>query len=290
MHPASPTSGPARQPAVAGRFYPGEATALRREVEGYLAAGASSVAGPGSGAEHRPLHAIGVVAPHAGYVYSGGIAGKVFAAVTVPERVIVLCPNHTGRGRRIAVANRGTFALPGASVPVDADLADRILAEIDGATADWEAHRAEHAIEVELPFLLARRADVRIVPVVLGGLAEDDAIALGLALHRAAEAVAGDVLVVASSDMSHYLPDDITREQDAKALAPLLAFDARGLYRAVIEHDISMCGFIPATAMLAFAGQQNAGTPALVGYATSGDAFGERDRVVGYAGVVVPAA
>jgi AmmeMemoRadiSam system protein B len=275
---------------VAGRFYPGDATALRREVEGYLAAGATGVFGPDPGADCRPRHAVGVVAPHAGYVYSGGIAGKVFAAVTVPERVVVLCPNHTGRGHRIAVANRGTFELPGASVPVDAELAERILAEVNGATADWEAHRTEHAIEVELPFLLARRADVRVVPIVLGGLAEADAVALGLALHRAADAVAGDVLVVASSDMSHYLPDDVTREQDAKALAPLLAFDAQGLYRTVVEHDLSMCGFIPATAMLAFAQQRDAGAPALVGYATSGDAFGERDRVVGYAGVIVPAA
>lgn len=233
------------------------------------------------------------MAPHAGYVYSGGVAGKVFAAIEVPRRVVLLGPNHTGRGPRISVMDSGTWRIPGADVPVDEELAAAILAAFPLATRDREAHRYEHALEVELPFLIARQPELRIVPVVLGVLSAGDAVAFGKALHRAVREVsqasgdAGDVLVVASSDMSHYLPDDTARRVDRTALAPLLAFDPEGLYRTVIEHDISMCGFIPATAMLAYAREAGAARPELVAYATSGEAFGDHSRVVGYAGVVL---
>ena len=265
-----------RPPAVAGRFYPREAETLEREVTAFLAAGTKEAA---------PARA--VMAPHAGYMYSGGVAGQVFARVDVPERVIVLCPNHTGLGRRVSVVPSGRFCLPGGDVAIDEDLAAAVLAELPGAEPDHEAHRFEHAIEVELPFLRARRPDVRLVPIVLAGLAEKDAVALGEGLHRAIARAGGDALVVASSDMSHYLPDDVARRVDRMALEPMLAFDPAGLYRTVRAHEISMCGFIPATAALAYARLAGASAPELVAYATSGDTSGDRQRVVGYAGVVM---
>jgi hypothetical protein len=268
-----------RPAAVAGRFYPGDAGVLERQVSAMLDAGRAS--GPPVGA------AIAVVAPHAGYIYSGGVAGRVFARVEVPERVIVLGPNHTGMGPRVSLVGAGRFALPGGDVPVDAELAAAVLDEVPGATSEREAHRHEHSIEVELPFLRARNPRVRIVPIVLGGLREAEAIALGEGLHRAIARVGGGVLVVASSDMSHYLPDAEARRVDQVALEPLLAFDAGRLYRTVRERDISMCGFIPATAALAYARQAGATTPALVGYATSAEASGDLSRVVGYAGVII---
>jgi MEMO1 family protein len=266
-----------RRPAVAGRFYPGDPADLDRAVRAFLDGGKD---GP-------PRPALGVMAPHAGYVYSGGVAGQVFSRVEVPARVVVLCPNHTGRGTPVSVVTEGAFRIPGADVPIDTDLARAILDEVPAARADRAAHRDEHAIEVELPFLLARRADVAIVPIVLSGLGEAETVRLGVGLYRAIARAGGDALLVASSDMSHYLPDAEAREVDARALEPLLSFDPAGLYRTVREHDISMCGFIPATAMLAYCREAGAGRPELVGYATSGDAFGDRDRVVGYAGVVV---
>jgi hypothetical protein len=268
-----------RSPAVAGRFYPDSDRELSAQVTRFLRQE------PGA----RPRRACAVMAPHAGYVYSGAVAGKVFAAIEVPRRVILLGPNHTGRGPRISVMDRGTWRIPGADVPVDEELAAAILAAFPAASPDREAHRYEHALEVELPFLVARQPDLRIVPVVLGVLSANDAVAFGKALHRAVGAVsqAGDVLVVASSDMSHYLPDDTARRVDRAALTPLLAFDPEGLYRTVVEHDISMCGFIPATAMLAYAREAGASRPELVAYATSAEAFGDRSRVVGYAGVVL---
>lgn len=272
--------GTIRQPAVAGRFYPATAGALGDEVARLLAA---------NGCETASRRAACVMVPHAGYIYSGAVAAKVFAAVTVPETVVILCPNHTGRGARIAIAPAGAFAVPGAELAIDDELASAIAARVAGAARDSAAHAHEHAIEVQLPFIAARRADVRIVPIVLGGLSADRAIELGAHIHQAAASLGREVLLVASSDMSHFLPDERARVVDHQALAPLLAFDPRALYRTVVDHDISMCGFIPATAMLGYAAAAGAGAPELTGYATSGDVSGDRSRVVGYAGVIVPA-
>jgi hypothetical protein len=263
-------------PAVAGRFYAADPGQLGRDVQRFLAAGA----GP-------PRRALAVMAPHAGLVYSGGVAGQVFAAVDVPERVIILCPNHTGRGATIAVVTEGAFRIPGADIPIDAELAAAILARVPGAVPDREAHAGEHAIEVELPFLLARQPHLRIVPIVLGGLREPDVIAVGEALHDVVATLGEPVLLVASSDMSHYLPDAQARAVDHQALEPLLAGDPSALYRTIIDHDISMCGYLPATAMLAYARRANSKPPELIAYATSGDAFDDRTRVVGYAGILI---
>lgn len=271
-----------RPPAVAGRFYPASPQELGRQVHAYLEAGKG---------QEPARRAIAAMAPHAGYMFSGGVAGRVFARIHVPGRVIILCPNHTGQGQRISVMNRGAFRIPGADIPIDEELADAILGEVPGASADRAAHRLEHAIEVELPFLLARQPDLRIVPIVLSLVRESEAIELGKAMHRAAGRIGAlpgrDVLLVASSDMSHYLPDAEARRVDRMALGPLLEFDPSGLYRTVVTHDISMCGFIPATAMLAYAAAAGARSPELVGYATSGEAYGDTSQVVGYAGVVI---
>ena len=268
-----------REPAVAGRFYPGTAEEVAEDV-------AALFGGAPAGQER----AIAVMCPHAGWVYSGKLAARTLAAVRVPERVIVMCPNHTGRGARVAIMTEGAWRVPGASVPVDAPLAAAVVAaakDVRGARADEAAHAHEHAIEVLLPLLLARQPALRIVPIVVGGLAADECEALGRAIARAVSDQ--DVLVVASSDMSHYLPDGETRRRDRTALDALVTGDPTALIDAVVEHDVSMCGVRPAAAMLAYARARGAGLPRLVGYATSGEAFGDTDRVVGYAGVVVPA-
>ncbi len=271
-----------RPPAVAGRFYPDDAAELAREVEAHLAAG--------RGAGGEPARALALVAPHAGYMYSGGVAGQVFARVAVPERVVVMGPNHTGRGERVSVMPAGAYRVPGGSAPIDAELAAAILDEVPGARADVDAHRMEHSVEVEVPFLRARQPAVTFVPMVLAGLSEKESIAVGEGLARAIARVGGDVLVVASSDMSHYLPDAEARRVDKIALDALLTGDAATLHRAVRERDISMCGVVPTTAMLAYARAAGAASkPELVAYATSGDASGDRSRVVGYAGVVIAA-
>jgi MEMO1 family protein len=270
-----------RDPAVAGRFYPGTAEQLRAGVSELFA---------GAAAGDEPAAA--VMCPHAGWIYSGKLAARTLSQVRVPPRVVVLCPNHTGRGARVSIMTTGQWQLPGLAVPIDDLLATAILGEastIRGARADDAAHEGEHAIEVLVPLLWARQPALRLVPIVVGGLDAAECGELGRAIARAVIASAEPALVVASSDMSHYLPDDVTRRRDRVAIDALVTGDPDALFDAVQANDVSMCGVRPAAAMLAYAWERGAGAPRLVGYATSGDAFGDRDRVVGYAGVVVPA-
>jgi AmmeMemoRadiSam system protein B len=263
---------PIRSPAVAGRFYPADARELAREVGRFL--------GTPAGAPAR-----GAVVPHAGYVYSGKVAGATFRRLEVPQRVVIMGPNHTGRGVPISVMRAGTFVIPGADVPIDTELADAILAGVPGARADMRAHEREHSLEVELPFLVALRPDVRIVPIVLGGIDGVQAAAVGASLARI---LPDDVLVIASSDMSHYIPHDDAVARDRLAIDRLLTVDAIGLYDICERADITMCGVLPATALLAYARARGSVAAELVKYATSGEAFGAYDSVVGYAGVVIP--
>jgi hypothetical protein len=279
-----PTTRPlTREPAVAGLFYPGDADAVRAEARQHLAAPPRAGAGASSAAQA----VIAAIVPHAGWRYSGDVAGRTLSAIDIPRRVIILCPNHTGRGARVAVAAHGAFRVPGADVPVDEPLASALIDAFPGAREDWSAHADEHAIEVQLPLLVARRPDVAIVPVVVGGLGEADALALGAALARVVQAAGEPVLLIASSDMNHYLDDDETRRRDRRALEPALALDPVGLYRRVRAEDITMCGVLPATAVLEAARRLGASRARLVDYGTSADASGDTRRVVGYAGVTI---
>jgi MEMO1 family protein len=261
-----------REPAVAGRFYPGRKDDLTREAVGLLAD------------TSRAAPAVAVLAPHAGYMYSGRVAGATYARVEVPERVVVLCPNHTGLGERVALWPGGAWRTPLGRVPIDPELTAALRA-CPGVRDDRTAHLAEHALEVQLPFLQLRRPDVALAALCLGHLSADACVALGDALAHAL--LARPALLVASSDMSHYISADEARRKDAQALDRFLALDARGLFETVEREDISMCGFIPATVVLAAARGLGALSAELVQYANSGDVNGEHERVVGYAGAVV---
>jgi MEMO1 family protein len=268
-----------RHPAVAGRFYPDDPDDLRAEAIGYLTQ-ASSV-------DQTPLRAFGCIAPHAGYMYSGHVAGAVFARVEVPKRCIVLCPNHTGMGRALAIMSEGAWETPLGAVPIDAELAAALKERFPALNEDSAAHRAEHAAEVELPFLLLRQPGLTFVPIALGTRQFEVLEQLGKALADVIAAQGDPVLIVASSDMNHYESDALTRVKDHRAIERILTIDPRGLFDVVTQQDISMCGFGPAVAMLTAARQLGATSAELVKYATSGDISGDRDRVVGYAGVVV---
>ncbi len=260
-------------PAVAGQFYPGTASALSRTLLGLTRE------------EEKREKAIGVVAPHAGYVYSGAVAGDVFSSVEVPGRAVIFCPNHTGIGEDAAVMSRGAWRMPWGDVPVDEELAAHLEASCPHLKEDASAHLREHAIEVQIPFLHRFRPDVRIVPVVLGRLSLDECRALG---EGVADAIAGDAfrpLLVASSDMSHYVPDAVARKKDGMAIDRMLALDPEGLYRIVRVERISMCGVLPATVVLFAARRLGATTARLIRYATSGDVSRDFDQVVGYAGL-----
>jgi len=272
-----------RHPAVAGRFYPRDRDTLLEELEFYLSPAASAAP------------ALGCVVPHAGYMYSGGVAGAVFAKIDVPQRCIVLCPNHTGMGRPLAIMSEGAWETPLGTVSIDSALAGALKQRCELLSENEAAHHNEHAIEVELPFLQARRSEFRFVPIALGTSQFEVLEKLGEALAEVVKERATEVvkekeekpLIVASSDMNHYENDRITRVKDHKAIERLLALDPRGLYDVVRNEDISMCGFGPAVVMLTAAKLLGATSAELVKYATSGDVSGDREMVVGYAGVVV---
>lgn len=264
-----------REPAVAGRFYPGDAAALRREVAELL--GPPVAAAP----------ALALVGPHAGYVYSGAIAGQTWARVLVPRRVVLMCPNHTGRGVPLSLWPGGGWRLPTGVVPVDEALTEAIRTQC-GATPDRAAHLHEHALEVHLPFALARQPELRIAALCLAGLSAAECRAVGEGL-AAVVRDSGDepVLLVASTDMSHYIAADEAAALDGLALAQIEALDPEGLYRTVQRHHISMCGVLPTTVALFAARSLGATRAELVRYGNSGERSGDYERVVGYAGVVV---
>ena len=264
-----------RKPAVAGRFYPGNRSRLEAEVQSYFDEGTSRV------------KAIGVVSPHAGYIYSGRVAGQVFSRVEIPRRVVVMGPNHRGVGGRVAMMSEGTWETPLGEVPLDTELAAALMSALDIAEDDPRAHALEHSLEVQVPFLQAVREDLLITPISLGGLNLAQSLALGDALAGVITNLGEDVLMVASSDMTHYEPDTDARARDREVIDQMLALDPEGVFRVVREKGITMCGVIPVTAMLAAARAMGATAVDLVNYMTSGDTSGDYSSVVGYAGLIV---
>jgi MEMO1 family protein len=266
---------PVRHPAVAGRFYPKDRETLQKEIESYIPLKAAAAP------------ALGCIAPHAGYMYSGSVAGAVYANIDLPQRIIVLCPNHTGKGRPLAIMSSGTWDTPLGQAPIDSSLAEALKKRFPLLTEDADAHRREHAIEVELPFLQVRRPDFTFVPIALGTGQFETLEKLGEAVAEVVQAQVESILIAASSDMNHYENDAVTRVKDHKAIEQILALDARGLFETVMREDISMCGFGPTVVMLTAAKRLGATSAELIKYATSGDVSGDREMVVGYAGVVV---
>jgi hypothetical protein len=268
-----------RHPAVAGRFYPAKPDALAREVETYVGADVASA--------EKVEAALGCVVPHAGYIYSGHVAGAVYRRLPARPTYIILCPNHTGRGAPLAMMASGTWLTPLGEVPVDSALARAVRQSCHLVSEDADAHGDEHSLEVQLPFLQRLVKDFTFVPIAIGVHAYAALESLGHGLAEAAKREGKSLLVIASSDMNHYEPDGITRVKDRKAIDRILALDPQGLYEVLRREDISMCGFGPAIAMLTFAKEMGAQKAELVKYATSADTSGDRSAVVGYAGIIV---
>ena len=264
-----------RPPAVAGKFYPRDQQRLQTDLQSYFVS------------TEKRLAALGCVVPHAGYMYSGHVAGAVYSKIEVPARCLVLCPNHTGQGTPLSIMTCGSWETPLGDVAIDQELAGSLTKRFPLLSEDVLAHRAEHAIEVQLPFLQTLRSDVRFVPIALGTRQFEVLEGLGHAIADVLAETGELVLVVASSDMNHYESDPVTRVKDHQAIDRVLAVDARGLYDVVAEEQISMCGFGPTVTMLTAARQLGAMKGELVKYATSGDISGDREMVVGYAGIVV---
>ena len=280
-----------RPPAVSGRFYPSDPIELRATVATLLAdARRPHSLTPSPRAERGNVRA--VIAPHAGYIYSGTTAAAVFAQIAVPGLVIILAPNHTGvcdvEGG-VSLWEDGAFRIPLGDVPIEAETAQALLKVSHGIVGiDHDAHRAEHAVEVELPFLQFLRADVRIVPLVITWDTWDAARLLGEMLAQLVQAAGEPVLLLASSDMNHYEPARVTEQKDAQALDAMRVLDGAELLARCKRERISMCGRGPAAAVIAAAKALGATRADVVDYRHSGWVSGDNARVVGYAGVVIP--
>jgi MEMO1 family protein len=264
-----------REPAVAGQFYSANPQNLRASIQAFSITG-------------EPLiDAKGIVAPHAGYPYSGAVAGAVYGAVRLPNRFILLGPNHTGMGAALSLHPGGQWRTPLGLANIDSDISEKLARECGILVEDSAAHVREHSIEVQIPFLQVL-ADTPSFAAICIGTSDYNALeTLGLALAKVIKSLPEPVLLVASSDMSHYEPAEVASRKDHLAIDRMVALDPKGLYRTIIEKKVSMCGFCPAVAMLTACGDLGATEGRLIRYANSGDVSGDYQHVVGYAGVVV---
>jgi len=235
------------------------------------------------------VQATAIVAPHAGYIFSGGVAGATYARVVVPDDVLLLSVNH-GRspGAEFALFDEGAWQTPLGDVPIASELVAAISAECPMVSADCSAHAQEHSGEVHLPFLKYRNEGVHIAPVNIMRSTLPRLQEFGLGLAGAIERFARPVLVVASTDMTHFESHEAATEKDHVVIEKILALDEVGMWNAVSRLHVSMCGHAPVAAALACAKARGATAAELVDYKTSGDSpHGGRDQVVGYAGIII---
>jgi MEMO1 family protein len=265
-----------RLPAVAGRFYPANPRELTRLIQKFTSEEPPQV----------KVRARGCLVPHAGYIYSGGVAGAVFSRLVLPRKILVLGVRHAPRGEDLAILSDGAWRTPLGDAPVDEDLARSVHAACPGLHEDAVAHSQEHSLEVEIPFLQVLDPGFTFVPVAVGTLSYAELRELGMGLAQVMHESPDEILIVTSSDMNHYEDDARTRIKDAKAIARMEEVDAEGLYRVCRLEGISMCGLGPAVAMLVAMKELGVKRGEVVRYATSGDISGERDAVVGYAGMI----
>lgn len=268
-----------RMPAVAGRFYPSDPEELAKAVDRYLS--------PQSESEDVLTGAKACVAPHAGYMYSGHVAGAVYRRLPPSESFVILCPNHSGRGEPLAIMTRGAWRTPLGDVPIDGELAGLIRRHCEFLVEDETAHAQEHSLEVQLPFLQRRMKPFTFVPIALGGVTYETLVTLGRLLGSALREASKPIFLIASSDMNHYETDEVTRLKDQHAISQILMLDAKGLYDTVLREKVTMCGYGAAVAALTAMKSLGASQATLVKYATSANAGGDPRSVVGYAGIVI---
>jgi AmmeMemoRadiSam system protein B len=263
-----------RNPSVAGYFYPGTAAELKTALAKYVDKKAPKT------------DCVGLLAPHAGYVYSGATAGAAVSRVVMKDTVIIMGPTHSGLGAPFSVWPEGSWWTPLGGVDVDAELAEKIIGFSQYAEADYLAHGEEHAVEVQIPFLQYLKPDVRIVPMILAGASLAVYREIGHAIAQAIKETKRQVLIMASGDMTHYEPAERARAQDMKAIESMLKLDDAELTRRYNNLHITMCAHGPVTTLIAAAKELGATAGELIDYRNSGDGTGDYESVVAYAGVI----
>ena len=264
-----------RKPAVAGQFYPAQETTLREMIRGMV------------DEEVEKEEIIGLVSPHAGYIYSGPVAGAVFSRVKLKDTFIIMGPNHTGMGKPLSIMTEGTWETPLGKAEIDSELARHILAGSKHLQEDSKAHHYEHSIEVQIPFLQYFKQDIKIVPITLAHASGAAYQEIGKEIAQAIKDLSREAVIIASSDMTHYEPQESAHRKDEKAIEAILELNEDELLKRVDELDISMCGYAPTVALISAAKKLGATSGELVRYQTSGDTTGDYSAVVGYAGIII---
>jgi hypothetical protein len=264
-----------RAPSVAGQFYYGTVPKLTQQVNEFINISA------------KKENVIGAVCPHAGLMYSGSVAGAVYSSIDFPETFILLGPNHTGLGSRISLMESGEWEIPTGTFQIDERISHKIAMNVPLVTKDAKAHMFEHSLEVQLPFIAYFAQQAKIVPITILEASVEDCRILGEGIAKVVKNAGFPVVLIASSDMSHYVADSVARQKDKKAIDRIMALDPEGLYDTVLRERISMCGYLPVTTLLFAAKSLGAQSARLVKYTTSAEVSGDYDHVVGYAGIVL---
>lgn len=265
-----------REAVVAGQFYHGHPKMLLNEVQSYLIDKATK------------QDAIAVMSPHAGLMYSGHVAGAVYSHISGADTFLLLGPNHTGLGAKCAIMSEGMWQTPLGSVAIDTELADNLKSLCPLIKEDSLAHLHEHSLEVQLPFIQSLFSQSKILPIAIMKASVEECAVLGSAIAEAISLQKGKkVVIVSSTDMSHYVSDATARQLDGLAIKKVLDLDPEGLYQTVYDYRISMCGVLPTTVMLFACKNLGATKTELIKYATSGEINADMHRVVGYAGVII---
>jgi AmmeMemoRadiSam system protein B len=264
-----------RRPVVAGQFYPASASELKTMIAGMVKEKAVKE------------EVIGLLSPHAGYIYSGPVAGAVISRIKFKDTFIIMGPNHTGAGKPLSIMTEGKWQTPLGEVEIDSELGKKILAVSKHLEEDDKAHIYEHSIEVQLPFLQYFKPDFKLVPIVFGYPGGAIYKEVGQEIAKAVKALGREVVIIASSDMSHYEPQASAQNKDKKAIEAILNLDEDELLKRVAEFNITMCGYAPAVSLIVAAKELGATGAELVKYQTSGDVTGDYSAVVGYAGIII---
>lgn len=266
-----------RKPAAAGQFYPLSANEIKKQIKGFLDNTLSK------------NEAIACILPHAGYIYSGKVASRTIASINLKDILVILGPNHTGNGEQFSIMCQGIWQTPLGDIKIDSALAKNILSRSEYLKDDKTAHLYEHSIEVELPILQYFKSDFQIVPIVCspGNLQQLKKIGQDIACAIIDSGLKDSVLLIASSDMTHYEPYKQAQKKDNNAIQSILELDESGLEKKIQEENITMCGWVPVIITLFAAKALGAKTARLINYQTSGDVTGDKSSVVGYAGIII---
>lgn len=270
-----------RRTAAMGYFYPEGLDNIKKLINSFNIDIAPS---------QEKIDALGIISPHAGYIYSGKMGYAGFSKIDIKNNVIIIGPNHTGLGADYSVMNSGKYEFKDFYVSVNSALADAIIEDAGSPfISDEAAHLKEHSIEVQIPLLYNLKKDFKIIPIVVSFIRYNDVLNASKAIFNALKKLnlLDDVLIVASSDMTHYESADSAKLKDDIAIKEILDLNPRGLYEKVRENDITMCGFIPASIMLNVVKMAGRTKAKLIGYTNSGEVTGDYSSVVGYSSIII---